>query len=204
MTSDPVIQSQFNKSRLDKFLLVFNLPTILKSINTNDLSVRSQNLINQNTFQFSVYGSVIPTITVPEIAAGYSGQSYKVSSGNRPVYENITVNFTVDNQFNNYWVLNKWLNLLNDEYQSVYKADETVSNLDVTTGNKLNPILQPQAYQTDFTLYAKDEFDQNIVKFTYTKAFPVSLGGINYSYRTEDEIETSLEFAFSQFFTELV
>ena len=51
MTSDPVIQSQFNKSRLDKFLLIFNLPSVLKSINTNDLSVRSQNLINQNKFE---------------------------------------------------------------------------------------------------------------------------------------------------------
>ena len=57
---------------------------------------------------------------------------------------------------------------------------------------------------TDMTLYAKDEFDKNKVKFTYKNAFPVSLGQIDYNYRTEDEIETSFEFAFSQLLVELL
>ena len=60
------------------------------------------------------------------------------------------------------------------------------------------------ANMTDFTLYSKDEFDKNIVKFTYKNAFPVSLGQIDYNYRTETEIETTFEFAFSQLLVELL
>jgi len=198
-------QSTLNKSRKDKFLLVFTLPPILRNYNTNDLSVREKGLVNQNSVQFSVYGSVIPTISVPEVTAGYSGQSYKASSNNRPPYDNISVNFTVDNQFNNYWMLYTWLNLLNDEEQSLYDANQIVPDQSISKkSGALNPKLQPQAYQTDLTVYGKDEFDKNIIKFTYTKAFPVSLGSINYNYRDPGEMETTFEFAFSQFFASLI
>ena len=205
-TTDPIIQSQFNKSRKDKFLLVMQLPSALLSNNTSDLSVRSDSTVNQDSLQFSVYGSVIPAIQVPELINTYSGQSYKISSGTRPPYENIKVNFTIDNRFNNYWVIWKWLNFLNDSKNSTFNSNNIIPNTNVVLNNQgtLNTALQPQSYQTDFTLYAKDEFNQNIAQFTYTKAFPVSLGSIDYSYRDADEIETTFEFAFSQFFVDLL
>ncbi len=59
-------------------------------------------------------------------------------------------------------------------------------------------------YQTDISLYALDEFDKEIVKFTYKKAFPVSLGEINWNYRTDAEVETTFEFAFSQLLVDLM
>ena len=196
-----VPQSQLNKSRFDKFLLVFNLPPILRNLDIKNTKTRSSELLSQNSLQFSVYGSVVPTITVPDVEAGFSGGTYKLSSNSRPPYENVNVNFTIDNKFNNYWVINKWLNVLSDAKFVVYNAAE---NNAIPYDEKLPPKLQPQSYQTDFTLYGKDEFDNNIIKFTYTKAFPVSLGSINYNYREAGEIETTFEFAFSQFFAELV
>ena len=206
MADQPIIQqSQLNKSRKDKFLLVFNLPPILRNSNSNDLSVRGQDIINQNSVQFSVYGSIVPQIQVPEVIAPYSGQSYKASSNSRPPYENISVSFTVDNQFNNYWVIYSWLNLLNDQQQSIYDAARLVPDgATVNSAGKLAKSLQPQSDQTDLTVYGKDEFDNNVIKFTYTKAFPVSLGSIDYSYREPGEMETTFEFAFSQFFASLI
>lgn len=199
---DKVPQSQLNKSRFDKFLLIIDLPPILRNNNTQKLGTRSKALINKNSLQFSVYGSVIPQISVPALEAGYAGGTYMVSSNSRPAYDEIAVNFTVDNKFNNYWVINYWLNLLSDAKQIAYNASElaTYNNGD----SKLPLSLQPQSYQTDFTIYGKDEFDNNIIKFTYTKAFPTLLGGIDYNYRESGEIETSFQFAFSQFFAELV
>lgn len=194
-------QSQLNKSRLDKFLLVINLPPILRNLDENDVSIRSNKLLSQNALQFSVFGSVIPTISVPEVEADFSGGTYKLSSNSRPPYENVKVNFTIDNKFNNYWVINKWLNVLSDSKYAIYNAADGGP---VPFETKLPPKLQPQSYQTDFTIYGKDEFDNNVIKFTYTKAFPVSLGNIDYNYRDAGEIETTFEFAFSQFFAELV
>ena len=51
---------------------------------------------------------------------------------------------------------------------------------------------------------AHDINDNNIVKFTYTKAFPVGLGEISFNYRTAGEIETTFEYAFSQLLVELL
>ena len=190
---DSITQSQLNKSRVDKFLLVFNVPPILRKLDTAGL--RNNDYLQRDALQFSVYGTLVPTVEVREKIAEYSGQSYKVSSHSREPYPNITVNFTIDNRFNNYWVIYKWLALLNDPQYSLYNADATSLS---------EKKLAPSEYQTDFTVYAKDEFDQNIVKFTYTKAFPVSLGDITYNYREENEIETTFEFAFSQFYADLV
>lgn len=197
-------QSQLNKSRLDKFLMVIGLPDSLKNINTTDLGARGDNKVNENSLQFSVYGAVIPSVTVPEITEQYAGQSFKVSSHVRPAYDNITVKFTIDNNFNNYWILYKWLDLLNNDRDSVFDFDNISKTQSPSTRDKNKSLTPPDLYMADMTLYAKDEFDKNKVKFTYKNAFPVSLGAINYNYRTEGEVETTFEFAFSQLMVELL
>lgn len=199
-------QSQLNKSRLDKFLMVINLPDSLKGINTTDLGTRADKKVNENSLQFSVYGAVIPSVTVPEITEQYAGQSFKISSHVRPAYNNVTVNFTIDNKFNNYWVLYKWLDLLNNDKESVFDIDDLskTPELPAVSKNKERSSNPPDLYMADMTLYAKDEFDKNVAKFLYKNAFPVSLGQINYNYRTEGEIETTFEFAFSQLLVELL
>jgi hypothetical protein len=199
-------QSNFNKSRLDKFLLVLNLPPVLNSISTNDLAGRGNNSLIGDSLQFSVYGSVIPEIVVPEESLGYGGQSYKVSTNNRPVYENVSVNFTVDNNFNNYWVIYKWLDFLNDEKLSQFNGKDlaVTPNVSPKELKQNKTLVPPTLYQTDLTIFGMDEFDKPRIKFTYTKAFPVSLGSINYNYRNAGEIETNFDFAFSQLLVDLV
>jgi len=199
-------QSTFNKSRLDKFLLVLNLPPVLKNISTNDLAGRGNNSLIGDSLQFSVYGSVIPSVNVPEETLGYGGQAYKISTNNRPAYDNVNVNFTVDNNFNNYWVIYKWLDYMNDEKLSKFNGKEitTTPNVSPKELKQNKTLVPPTLYQTDLTIYGLDEFDKEKIKFTYTKAFPVTLGSINYNYRDAGEIETSFEFAFSQLLVDLV
>jgi hypothetical protein len=199
-------QSQFNKSRLDKFLLVLKLPPCLQDIKKQSLGSRSNTTIIEDSIQFSVYGSIVPKIEVPHETLGYAGQSFKISKHTRPAYENVSVNFTIDNEFNNYWVLYKWLDILNDEKLSKFNGKDIVNTANINPNLRVSPDAPnpPLLYQTNLTLYALDEFDKNKVKFTYTNAFPVSLGAINFNYRTAGEIETSFEFAFSQLDVELV
>jgi hypothetical protein len=201
-----VNQSQLNKSRLDKFLLVLNLPPVLKDISKKNLGSRDNNAIIEDSLQFSVYGSVVPQTQVPSEDLYYAGQSMKISKHTRPIYENVSVNFTIDSEFNNYWVIYKWLDLLNDEELSRFNGKDIANTVKIEPNIKNNPnsLNPPSLYQTDITLYAKDEFDDNKVKFIYTKAFPVKLGGIDYNYRTSGEIETTFEFAFSQLKIELL
>jgi hypothetical protein len=183
-------QSILNKSRVDKFKLVFQLPNALKKINNK--FVRNNDTINQDTVQFSIYGTVVPKITVPALEIRYSGSTLYNSSHSKNSYLPTTLNFTIDNQYNNYWVMYKWLNLLHDEKTGLFDEDDIITD-DIFTD-----------YQTDMTIYGLNEFDEERIKFTYTKAFPTDVGEITFNYRESKEIESSFTFVYSQLHIELL
>jgi hypothetical protein len=190
MATNQYQQSVLNKSRVDKFKLVFQLPNALKKINKRQ--DRKNTTVLQDSLQFSIYGTVVPSITVPALEIRYSGSTLYNSSHSKNPYPPVTVNFTIDNEYNNYWVIYKWLDLLHSEYTGVFDADDLISD-DVF-----------KDYQTDLTVYGLDEFNNEKIKFTYTKAFPTDIGGINFNYRDSAEIESSFTFVYSQMHTALL
>jgi hypothetical protein len=165
--------------------MIFNVPEILKEQKSN--STRSNSRIIPNSLQFSIYGAVVPDIKVPHKDVPYAGQVLKVSSFTRPTFPPMTVNFMVDNMFNNYWVIYKWLNLLNDAKKSLYMSGikEDEGYLD--------------KYSTSISVFGLDEYNNRVIEFKYSNAFPTSLGGIKYNDRDPKEIESSFEYAFFQF-----
>jgi hypothetical protein len=183
-------QSYLNKSRSDKFTLVFSLPPALRTINSK--TDRTTFNVNEDAFQFSVFGAVVPEINVPAIQIGYGGSYLHNSSHAREPFPPVTVDFTIDNGFNNYWVLYKWLSLMHDEKDGLFDGSDIVT--DQAFSN----------YQTDMTLFGMDEYDNKRIEFTYTKAFPVVLGAINYNYREATEITSSMTFVYSQLHSKLI
>jgi len=186
--SDIIQQSVLNKSRKDKFLFVLTLPEAMKEISYSSTENRSTDTIVPDTLQFSVYGAVLPEVRVDSGDIRFSGQSVKFSTHSRPAYPNVTVNFTIDNRFNNYWVIWKWLDILNDDRDAIFHKDEVI-----TTATSIF-----KQYQGAATMYALDEYNKEIAKFDYFGVVPVSVGNIDYNYRTTEEIETTFEFSFSK------
>lgn len=190
MAANQYQQSVLNKTHLDKFKLVFQLPPALHKINKR--SERKNSNVIQDSLQFSIYGTVVPAITVPALEIRYSGSTLYNSTHSKNPYPPVTVNFTIDNQYNNYWVIYKWINLLHDEYNGIFDNDNLIQDD------------RFKDYQTDLTIYGLDEYNNEKIKFTYTKAFPTDLGGINYNYREDGEIESSFTFVYSQLHTLLL
>lgn len=146
--------------------------------------------------QFSIYGSPVPQISVPEINLPFGGQVAKVSSHFRPAYTPLQIKFLVDNGYKNYWILWNWLNLFND----VKKSTSTVTNaidtpINTRDASLINPVIN---YTSRFSIYSMDEFNNKIVSFTYTNAFPTTLGEINFSNQDASEINCTVTFAFNQ------
>jgi len=192
---DPMDQSILNKSRADKFIMVLTLPKALREINIS--SSRANDSVMQQSLQFSVYGIVAPAIVVDPIEVPFSGQSFNFTSFKRPDYSNIRVDFKIDNEYNNYWVIYKWLNLCNNYKEGFFYAERP--------SLRHGPGLEPYAeYATDITVFGLDEYNEKKIQFTYVGAVPVSLGEISYNYQSSDEITSSLEFAFSQLHTKLL
>lgn len=204
--ADEISQSFLNKSRQDKFLLVASLPRAFLKINS-DVSVRE--------FQISVYGSPVPSISIPSTEASNFGQQLKVTSQSRTSYGPLTVNFTVDNEFKNYWTLWKWLDLINDseksgmnDYFDKYQEIQTSDSLTKQTFQKVINKEQGQSvyfdYMTDLTIFGLDEYNNRKIKFLYKNAFITDLSEINYNYRNTEELESTVSFAFSQLQIELM
>lgn len=195
-------QSILNKNRKDKFLLVLNLPDGLKTINTAGQNTRDSDNLNLDKLQFSVYGALVPSSTIQPVNLPYAGQSLNVATGKRDNYEQITVNFTVDNTYSNWWVLWKWLNFINNARDSILDGENLIQLPKSPAGYTGNISLQP--YQTIITVFGLDEYNVKKIQWTYTKAFITNLSGITYNYKDPEQVEATFTFSFSQLFAELL
>lgn len=199
-------QAPVNKSRVDKFIMVIPVPTGLKTVNSH--TIRNNQTIVADSLTMSVFGGIVPDISVPAIQERYAGQTLYATSHTRDPYPPLSVKFTIDNRFNNYWTIYKWLNILNHDQESIYDQpnvtgvvkvhDENTKTLISTTDHAL------QKYTTTVSIIALDEYNKPVIEFKYTRAFPIKLGGITYNYRDATEIEVSAEFAYSQMVPHLV
>lgn len=183
-------QSTLNKANIDKFQLVFQLPPALMKIKDN--FTRSSSTIAPDTMQFSVYGSPVPPTVVKAVEQRYRGSNIFVSSHSRDSYTPISVKFKIDNEFNNYWVIYQWINLLHDDYTGLPDNRNLIDD-DNAIG-----------YITDMSIYGCDELNNRKIKWTYEKAFPVTLGGIEYNNQTDEQIDCFFEFVFAKVRAELV
>jgi len=189
---DTTIQSFLNKAREDKFILVFDVPPIFKSISSK--YTRDNKTVIPDSVQFSVFGSMVPEITVKATETRYAGSTLYVSSHSKDSYPPVEINFNVDSMYNNYYVIYQWLNLLHDQYSGVYNQNN------IAVDKNFND------YMTDLTLYALDEYLDKKIKFTYTKCFPTTLKGITYNQKSEEgkEVVSGFVFVYSQMHVELL
>jgi hypothetical protein len=184
--TNPTLQSPLNRSSKDKFIMILELPSVLRKLAKNDP------LLSITPLQISVYGTVVPDIQVPPVDARFAGQNFYASSYARPSYPPLTVNFIVDNDYKNYMVLWKWLNVMNLAKESLYGGTKKPNQIDeLMAGDQFE-------YQTSFSILALNEYNEESVEFKYSRAFITRLGGINYSYREGSLIECSADFHFSQ------
>jgi len=190
MARNSTQQSILNKSRADKFLLVFDIPPILKEFSKK--FKQSNKIIIPDSVQFSIFGTAVPEITVPAVENRYAGNTLYVSSHSKNSYPPVSVKFKIDNEYKNYWVMYNWLNLLHDQREGRYNAREirVDENFD--------------DYQVNLTIFGKDEFNNNRIKFTYTKAFPTTIENIEYDYQNPEELLSGFTFVYSQLHTEVM
>jgi hypothetical protein len=61
-------------------------------------------------------------------------------------------------------------------------------------------------YQTDITVYGLDEYNNKVIQFKYTKAFPTSIDEIAFNEQNtgEMELQCGFTFLFSQMQVELL
>lgn len=180
-------QSVLNKARQDKFILVFDLPPILKQIGRH--YERNNDVVQPDSVQFSVFGTMVPEITVKGVETRFAGSTLYLTSHSKDSYPPVNIKFMVDSMYNNYYTMYSWLNLLHDQKTGVYNQQGLMPE-DANFND----------YQTDLTVYGLDEYGKKRISFTYTKAFPTTVDGITYNQKADqgEEIESGFTFLYSQ------
>lgn len=189
---NPTEQSVLNRPSTDKFILILNMPQILKK------EILKEKKLSIDPLQISVHGSVVPQIEVPPIPVPFGGQTYNVTSTSRPNYQPLDVNFVIDNKFHNYWVLWKWLAMLNHPRTSSYEGKIGLER------EQLVKTIGQAEYETTISVWSLNEYNIPIIEFTFYNSFITSLGSITYSYRDNNMIESSFRLQYSQFDVKLL
>lgn len=187
------MQSYLNKAKKDKFLLVFDLPPILKPLSSQ--LIRSNDNLDRDSVQFSIFGSVVPAITVKANDVRFAGSGLYLTSYSKDSNSPVNVKFTVDSMYSNYWTVYQWLNLLHNQESGVYN------------GKGIRPVDQNFSdYQTDLTIYGLDEYGKKRIKFNYTKVFPSSVDELEYNQQGDqgEELISGFTFLYSQLHVSLV
>ena len=169
--------------------MVLTVPQLLRRFSQHDPN------LDIDTVQISIHGAVVPDISEPSIQAPIMGHVTNYSSHSRPNYSPLQVNFLVDNNYFNYYILWKWLDLLNSANNSWYQGTEErlrTRAYDLESGGLNNE------YQTDFSVIGYNEYNEESIEFYYRGAFITNLGAINYSYRDAELLESTVQFQFSQ------
>jgi hypothetical protein len=190
--STEVKQSYFNQATQDKFLMVFDIPVILKDDQTQ--YNRKNSTVIPDSVQYSLFKTAIPDVTVKGVEVRNVGSTLYLSTHSKDSFPPTSVDFAVDNGYNNYWCIFKWINLLHDQKTGQYNSD----NL---------PVDQSYSdYQTNITIFGLDEFGKKRIKWTFTKAFPTTLKGLTFDQQAEGDMRiiSGFDFLFSQMHVELL
>lgn len=178
--------SILNSHLNDKFIAVIPIPVCLRNINVSGNDYIREGAVDVNTVQFTMKRFTLPSINIPAITVKYDGQSLKVSSHVRTPYEPIVLTMNIDSKLSNYWFFKNWMDCMNRDKTSdkAETHESEYKNFD---------------YSSDMRLIVMDEYENKLVNFDFTKAFPVSVSGIQYDYSNGLQITANITFEYSQY-----
>jgi len=159
--------SELNAALDDSYLLVLDLPCGLKKINA--LTRRERELLCLESLQINVFSANIPGSSIGVNTVSVPGGTLKYSKNKRSEYEPLNIGFVVDSDFQNYWLLHKWLDIRSE----------------AGTGESL--VSHDSDYKTNFTLFVLDEYKCGVAKFVFHGAFLSAIASTSYNDTSEGQ-----------------
>lgn len=188
-------ESDLNRALADKFIFVFDLPCIMKNLETTG-DQRQCGYINQEKVRINIRSANIPSVEVESKKLPYSGHTFKVSSHARTDYIPLNLNMFIDKLWDNYWLCWKWLDILCHHEQGFFDQNSTLT----PTSSKG----VPKEYMTTMSLIVLDGYNQPKAQFNYENCFITSLGAVQVDFQQTDELSCDVVFDYSRLSMELL
>lgn len=184
MTDERIIQSTqspLNKTFADKFLFIFELPEALKKLQT-----KPDGTISKKALQWSIVKAEVPNINIKAGQANYAGGTLHYSTHTKSPYDPFKVTFKIDSNYLNYFTIYEWINFIYGETEGRFDQDNLTKSESFS------------AYAVPVSIVGLDEYNEPVIQWIFTYAFPTDLSAISLDYTSTDEIEFSATFVFSQ------
>lgn len=144
------------------------------------------NGFDKNTVGWTIQTSNIPADNIKSFDIPYGGSSITASTHTKSAYSPLKIKFRIDNRYANYLILKEWLDMIQDDQEGYYDA------------NNLTDYQSLRGYATDISIASLDEFNNPIIIWRYTHCFPTDIDEINLDYTKSDDIDMTVTFKFSQ------
>ena len=183
-----IFQSPLNKTISDKFLFIMNLPDCLKNLNKKYIKSITEAGLGRNTVIWSLTNVTIPRNSIKAQDIPYAGGHLSISSHTKTPYDALQVQFNIDNKYKNYFTIYQWMNLIYHEREGHFNADLITDKIGI------------DSYGTNIAVVGTDEYNNPVIQWTFTKAFPVEMPALKLDYKETNEISCSCTFKFSQMY----
>lgn len=180
------IESPLNKTFVDKYFFIFELPEALKNIKYDDVLIKNEMGINKKILQWSIVKAEVPSINIKAGEANYAGGTLRYSTHTKSPYEPFKLTFKIDSNYLNYFTIYEWINFIYGEKEGHFDEDDIT---DKTTFSE---------YAVPVSIVGLDEYNNPVIQWIFTYAFPTDLSSISLDYTDTQEIEFTVTFVFSQ------
>lgn len=189
MSDERIIQSTespLNKTFVDKFFFIFELPDALKNLKNNTTAIKDSLGINKKAIQWSLIKAEVPNVNIKAAAANYGGGNLYYSTHTKSPYEPFKITFKIDSNYLNYFTIYEWLNFIYGESEGHFDEEN------LTTSTSFS------AYAVPVSIVGLDEYNNPVIQWIFTHAFPTEISSVSLDYTATNEIECTATFVFSQ------
>ena len=186
--SDVTLQSPLNRALTDKFYFLMKLPSALENLREKYVQNIKEKGIKKESIGWALTKVSTPEINIKAQSIPYAGGNHYISSHVKDPYSPLTIDFKVDNRYANYSTIYEWVNYIYDEKYGHFDA------------HNLSPISGTDTYATTISIVALDEYENDVIMWTFKNAFPTRISSLSLDYSSTDEISCSVDFVFSQMY----
>lgn len=189
MSDEKIIQSTespLNKTFADKYFFIFELPEALKNLKTDKAIIKNGLGVNKKALQWSIIKAEVPSVNIKAGEINYAGGTLRYSTHTKSAYDPFKLTFKVDSNYLNYFTIYEWINFIYGEKEGHFDEEDLTNSKSFTS------------YAIPVSIVGLDEYNNPVIQWIFTYAFPTDLSSISLDYTSTDEIEFTVTFVFSQ------
>lgn len=189
MSDERIIQSTespLNKTFADKYYFIFELPEALKNLKTDKAIIKDGLGVNKKALQWSIIKAEVPSVNIKAAEINYAGGTLRYSTHTKSPYDPFKLTFKVDSNYLNYFTIYEWINFIYGEKEGHFDEEDLTDSQSFTS------------YAIPVSIVGLDEYNNPVIQWIFTYAFPTDLSSISLDYTSTDEIEFTVTFVFSQ------